>query len=395
MAIIELGTIDKKFIPMLLGCISCFLNRLLNLIDGILLTKNPIMLNIFISCSKIFTIIPYLIMKIRKHKDRQISSIDIQSVRNDNANNTIKYLYTDEKKRIIKGKWLFIFLSGILFLFNQFFFAITIIIKSNTSILNILITSLFYYLIFRVKLYKHHYVSIVLILLIGFAIDMILGNLQNDITNNTTLFFCRFLRETLYSLSCVIDKYVMEKKFGTVYELALSSGVISLVLLLLFSIFDYNYIGIDNYNEYFENFNYIELLFIFGTIITQLGINLNILFTNKNTTPCHIFIIFIFGQLAYYVNFSSGISVIVIIFLLLILFISLIFNEIIEINFWGLSDNTKKNIRKRAEREEFLTINGKDTMDNNLDDEDENDLRENEKCNNELDELGEKEEKYE
>ena len=205
---------------------------------------------------------------------------------------------------------------------------------------------------------------------------MILGNLQNDITNNTTLFFCRFLRETLYSLSCVIDKYVIEKKFGSVYELALSSGVISLVLLLLFSIFDYNFIGLDDYNKYFENFNFIELLVIFGTLVTQLGINLNILFTNKNTTPCHIFIIFIFGQLAYYVNFSSGTSVIVLIFLLLILFISLIFNEIIEINFWGLSDNTKKNIRKRAESEEFSSINRSDTLNSMLDGKDGYILRE-------------------
>ena len=35
-----------------------------------------------------------------------------------------------------------------------------------------------------------------------------------------------------------------------------------------------------------------------------------------------------------------------------ILFISLIFNEIIEINFLGLSDNTKKNIIVRSETED-------------------------------------------
>ena len=35
----------------------------------------------------------------------------------------------------------------------------------------------------------------------------------------------------------------------------------------------------------------------------------------------------------------------------MILFLSLIFNEIIEINIWGLSYNTKKNIISRAEEE--------------------------------------------
>ena len=373
MACIGLGTIDTKLIPMVLGCIFCFLNRLLNQYDGTLLTKMPITMNIFISLSKTFTVIPYIIMIFKSRKPPQVTDKEIQKI---TPTGIKRYAFQNEEKKIVKGKWGFIFLSGILFLFNQFFFALTIVIKSNTSILNILITSLFYYLIFREKLYKHHYVSVVLILSIGFAIDMILGNLQNDITNNTTLFFCRFLRETLYSLSCVIDKYVIEKKFGSVYELALSSGVISLVLLLLFSIFDYNFIGLDDYNKYFENFNFIELLVIFGTLVTQLGINLNILFTNKNTTPCHIFIIFIFGQLAYYVNFSSGTSVIVLIFLLLILFISLIFNEIIEINFWGLSDNTKKNIRKRAESEEFSSINRSDTLNSMLDGKDGYILRE-------------------
>ena len=373
MACIGLGTIDTKLIPMVLGCIFCFLNRLLNQYDGTLLTKMPITMNIFISLSKTFTVIPYIIMIFKSRKPPKVTDKEIQKI---TPTGIKRYAFQNEEKKIVKGKWGFIFLSGILFLFNQFFFALTIVIKSNTSILNILITSLFYYLIFREKLYKHHYVSVVLILSIGFAIDMILGNLQNDITNNTTLFFCRFLRETLYSLSCVIDKYVIEKKFGSVYELALSSGVISLVLLLLFSIFDYNFIGLDDYNKYFENFNFIELLVIFGTLVTQLGINLNILFTNKNTTPCHIFIIFIFGQLAYYVNFSSGTSVIVLIFLLLILFISLIFNEIIEINFWGLSDNTKKNIRKRAESEEFSTINRSDTINSMLDGKDGYILRE-------------------
>ena len=32
---------------------------------------------------------------------------------------------------------------------------------------------------------------------------------------------------------------------------------------------------------------------------------------------------------------------------------SLIFNELIEINLWGLSDNTKRNITERGESEDF------------------------------------------
>ena len=92
-----------------------------------------------------------------------------------------------------------------------------------------------------------------------------------------------------------------------------------------------------------------------GVIITQFGIIISALTTNKNNTPCHIFIIFVFGQLGYYVDFSKT-SIILIICFIFILFVTLVFNEIIEINFCGLSDNTRQNITKRAE-EESLSLN--------------------------------------
>lgn len=181
---------------------------------------------------------------------------------------------------------------------------------------------------------------------------MVLGNLQYDLTNYLGLFFFRILREICYSLSCVIDKYIMEKKFGSVYEILLSNGIILLVMFSIFSIFDYYFFGLDNYKEFFNNFSYIEFLVILGVLISQLGLNLCITLTNRDNTPCHIFIIFVFGQLAYYFDFS-GISIIIIICLLLILFISLIFIEIIELNFWGLSQNVKRNIMK----ENKMTVN--------------------------------------
>ena len=89
---------------------------------------------------------------------------------------------------------------------------------------------------------------------------------------------------------------------------------------------------------------------IFGVLITQFGLNLFILITNRDNSPCHVFIIFVFGQLAYYVDFS-GTSIIVICCLIFILFLSLIFNEIIEINVSGLSFNTKNNIILIAKKE--------------------------------------------
>ena len=65
MAFISIGKIDKRIISMIAGCIFCFLNRLLYLYDETLLFKNPILTNIFSTSSKIFTIIPLIISKIK------------------------------------------------------------------------------------------------------------------------------------------------------------------------------------------------------------------------------------------------------------------------------------------------------------------------------------------
>ena len=58
--------------------------------------------------------------------------------------------------------------------------------------------------------------------------------------------------------------------------------------------------------------------------------------------------------MAYYIEFQKDIDYIVIILLIIILFLSLIFNEIIEINVCGLSDNTKRNIVTRSNTELFI-----------------------------------------
>ena len=112
-----------------------------------------------------------------------------------------------------------------------------------------------------------------------------------------------------------------------------------------------------------------------GLMITQLGLNICLLIINKTNSPCHIFIIYVFGQFAYYVDFSK-ISIVIIVCLLLILFMSLIFNEIIEINCFGFEKNTKKNIAKRARMEsnDLLVLDIKLIKDKEEVDLEENDL---------------------
>ena len=350
MAFIGLGKINTNLIPIIIGCIFCFLNRLLNQYEGTKLFENVMLTNIFISFSDIFTIIPYIIFKIRSKKVYKPENKEV--IPNETKETKFEYLYeeTYDIEDEVEGKGKFIVLIGLIFFVNYFIFVYIFALKTNTWIMYILFTSIFYYLFFKSKLYRHHYLSIVIILIIGLVIDFVEGNIEKDFTENFKLILLSFLRVILLSLNYVLIKYTMEKKYASPYEIGFFNGLINLILFIIGAVIDNFFIKKFEYKEYFDNFNGKELLVVLGLMITQFGIYISLFIIDKKDTPCHIFIVFVFGQLAYYYKLTE-ISIVSIICLILILFFSLIFNEIIELNFLGLSQNTRKNIINRANKE--------------------------------------------
>ena len=150
----------------------------------------------------------------------------------------------------------------------------------------------------------------------------------------------------------------MEKKYVSPYILGTFDGLINLVLFIIFAVLDHKYFhlypdGI-KYLDYFQDLDTKEILVLLGVISTQLGLYSTIMLVDKNDSPCHIFIIFTFGQFGYYFyqNIKDvGKLIGIIICLIFMLFFSLVFNEIIELRFLGLDYNTKRNIAERAELE--------------------------------------------
>ena len=67
----------------------------------------------------------------------------------------------------------------------------------------------------------------------------------------------RLLGEILYSLHDVINKYIMEKKYCSVYELSAFSGLFMLFYTGTLSILNYYVLYIDDIGEYFSNFHII------------------------------------------------------------------------------------------------------------------------------------------
>ena len=372
MAFIGFGKIDKNIIPLILGCVFCLLNRILNSAFGNYLLSNVILTNIFISLANTLIIIPYLVYKLiskkidknKKKEDKDVNN-EITKKESKNSNSTITDQEDDDKKleyiynenddiENVPGKLKFIILIALIFFVNYYLFILTIDIKTNTWTMYIVFTSIFYYLIFKSKLYRHHYLCIGLILIFGIIIDIIEENLLKDANDKTASFCLSILRVILLSLNYVLIKYTMEKKYVSPYVLGMFIGIINLLLFIIFGILDHFFIHIyNNYIEYFQNFNASKLLVILGLMSTQLGLYTSLFFIDKNESPCHIFIVFVFGQFGYiFWNLrliQDGRKIAgIIILLALILFFSLVFNEIIELRFLGFAYNTKRNITERG-----------------------------------------------
>ena len=364
MAFIGFGIINKNIIPLILGSVFCLLNRLLNSYYGEELLINIIITNIFLALAHTFIIIPFIVYKI-------INKIHWKNIKNnkikegDGNNNLLEKEKIDLAKKQekinkeneitnIQVKIKYIILVGLIFFLNYFLFIYTINVKSNTWTIYIVFTSLFYYLIFKSKLYRHHYLSIGLILVFSIIIDAVVGNLKTDFENQFLLVFLSVFRVIVLSLNYVLIKYTMEKIYVSPYILGMFSGLINLFIFVILGILDHFFFHFNNnYYEYFTNFNTKRLLVILGLMSTQLGIYTSLFFIDKNDSPCHIFIVFTFGQFGYYFYTSNlgGKIAVIIIFLILILFFSLVFNEIIELRFLGLAYNTKRNITERGEIE--------------------------------------------
>ena len=336
MSFISLGKIDKKIIPIILGCIFAFLSRLLFNFDKTTLFDHSIISNVVSSFPRIFAFIPLIIFKIRTKK--------VKNVKNDIVTQG-RY----STKDVTKDKWIYIILTSVIFFVQGILLVFTIKVKTNSWICFILFTFLFSYWIFKIKIFKHHYISIIVIILTGLIFDLALGNIQEDFTNNFWIFLLRLIREIIYSLDNVLVKYTMERKYCSVYEICLYNGLFCVTLLMLFAIIDHYYFSFDKYEEFFNNFKREDMGVIILFIIAQLGVYVSNLFTNRDNTPLHIFIIYVFGQISYYIFGFSSTSLILIICYLFILFWALVFNEIIEINCFGISENTKRKITFRAD----------------------------------------------
>ena len=361
MAIISFGNINKKILFAIFGGIfkllSDLLIKFLRKSKKIEIREHPFILGINAGLGYCISFIPFLIFK-RNYDYLNQKNFDVDEKLIYNETND----YFLEKREKKFRPWLIIAFCD----FFQKLLSFIYISLYNFWMFDILFILIFSHFILKVKLYKHHFISLMLIIIFGIIINIIY-NIYEEISEE---FFFKILNtsiiEIIFSLQIVVAKYAMEYKLSSPYEICLFEGVfilvINLILLIIFTfipmseikyIKNTKYEGkmyIDNFFQYFSKISYIEVISFIIIMLGRFGFNIFCLLIIKYFTPSHSIIILIIGEVYFAFNDLEPLWRVFIEYFIyaLLIFVMLVFLEIIEINLWGLQKNTERNISLRA-----------------------------------------------
>ena len=358
---ISIGQIDKNIIFPIIGGLANFISTFLISKTG--LSKHPIILSIGSTFGMSLSFILFIIYHF-KNKSNNKKEIN-------DERNKIKLFEKKEEKNSSKYKF---------FLLTAFLDFIETILSNKYCkdvhislwIFDILFICLFSSLIFKIKIYAHHFLSIIIIILTGIILDSIEGSYNNFLSRIIPILI-KFSLEIIMSFDIIITKYIMERFYCSSYEMCFYAGFFGFILYCILLIISKYTNFLDDFFIKYNAFGIKDAIIFTCFIITKLIFNLFMLITIKNTTSCHFLIILIFGELEPYIqDLIEGnhkdikITITIIIGLFFILFMTLVFNEVFEFNCFGLEKNTKQNIAKRVKIEENKLYNDEDDNESDI-----------------------------
>ena len=359
--------------------------------------------------SYMFSIIPFLIIKIRTKNTKEIEKSTELNKENINEKGIIETRTLSVVKGIIETRTIsvvnfgltneitelkkkndkkrtiyniiFLFILCIMGLFCYLFrwlFELEEFSEPKQSIgifFEIFDYALLSYFILKQKLYKHHFVSagIIAVLLIILFIITIPYRKNNKFFLSIVYFFFYSLCFGSYD---ILGKKYMIKYFVTPYFFMFIVGFIDVIFLLIYELFSYflnpSISGItfgfrNNINKVGDVF-----LFILDLIVEDIW-NLGIWLTVYYLTPCHYFISEYISEYVYYMiearqkkdtnKFYSTTNVVIFSICYFINFLCcLIFNEVFILNFCGLDYNTRKRINQRISKEKTDLIDSQNLI---------------------------------
>ncbi len=221
----------------------------------------------------------------------------------------------------------FIFHIGIFYMIDYMKYRVYDVFRS----LNFISTALCYFLILKEKIYIHHFFSVTaIIIFMFFDSDLLLASTKNIV--------CSIIFHSLCGLCKTYVKYLMQNKFLSPYLAASASCFFLFLRYLLIILF---LEGQDDFFKFKKNY-----LHVFYSLISN---TLDTIFEHLTLyyySPIHQLTVENLSILI----FQKNMKISDLIILVLKLLFTFIYNEIIILNFCGLGDYTKQNIRKRGEQ---------------------------------------------
>ena len=283
---------------------------------------------------------------------------------NENNNSGIIYIYNEGityNYNPYKVILLIILLSLIIGINEILYIIITVKNVFEERICFLLFIPLFSKLILKENIFKHQYFSLLLSIIgiIFLLIPVGLKFSKEDIIPN----ILNFIIGILYSLFTVIIKYIIEKYYISPLKIGLLLGAIKIFINFIFYII-YSLIVFKDLSFIKDCFDFFPIenklkisVYIILYIIFYIALNLFTLLVLFYFSPTLIMITDIIGPFLLWIAIAIkyGEEKYEVIFnplgYLIIIFCSVIYNEIIIFNFCGLNKNTKKFINQRINKE--------------------------------------------
>jgi hypothetical protein len=359
------GKINKYFIfPFLCPIICMICNYLIiSIIQEFHLENKQFFLSTFINSTYIGGGLVYFISWIRTKTEETRDIVQIDSER---KSSFVKYIYNEGGIQTDKFK-IFLLLLYLSFLLAIFDVVDVYALGKNTfeeRLYFLFFIPLFSKLTLKISIFKHQILSIFIgsIGLILLFIPVILVIEKED----TIINVCMFVSSIGYSNFLVLLKYLMNRFYFSPYLCLFFLGIFSIILntigFIIVSLLKYQNLSLIIDNFTFENIdNPVKLiLYLCATFISasflQIFSNLVIyyfspilLMVTDSISPMLLWIFLILPEEEKAINIIFNASG-----YLISLISSLIYNEIIILNFCGFNKYTKKYILKRQQKETYL-----------------------------------------
>ena len=377
---ISIGNIGKNIIFPLISCLILILQYSLFKKKFENINSHIIVFMITQSIGESLLIIPYIIQR------RMNKYIRKETLFKDNKL-LYKKAYYEKYKNITLKKYGYLLINSILLFIFDFLFFDIFVKSSDVSfwILGIILITLFSHLILKEEIYKHHYLSITTIVILGIILDLV--NFYGKIKFDFISIIIYIMRDIIFSLNVVLKKYILEFLFCSVYEVLFYEGIFRLIAyIIVLSIYTnmpnlnrcdvkYNNLCyIDNFFSYYDSLNWKEILIFIFVMTYYIFYFLFSLLTIKQFNAFYYIIILLsVEKIIYNFDIETWKICLNLIIFIFVIFMTLVFLEIIELNCFGLQNNTKRNINNRAKLDgkikiDLETINNDKDKDKDLDD---------------------------